>query len=235
MSMALTDIRAFARSATALDTNDLPDAMLDVMIRDIHYKWTNASRVWSFLAVEFPLFTTVSGTQSYSYGDPMLTDTASGQPMRSVTSVTGPHWQVRPIPHEMARKRFPKVWLYKGEPAFWSDYGNTLWFWPLPNSAYTMTVVGYRQPKNIVAAGDMPDLPAEFHEPMAMAVVSAAFAQQEDFEGAKWYADLAGDRFVVLKDQYTDTDSGVPTVLNGGGDVYQEFMLPSRLRYSWER
>lgn len=209
MSMTLSDLRAFVRGYPDIDSQDLPDSVLDVLVREGYNRITRSSQTWRFYQATNTLSVTAN-QQTYNVKT-LWTD-----PIVNVTQIMGRRWTLQPVPHQVARSKFPAVIATTREPYVWSQYGDLVYLWPSPVSNYTWTLDGYRKPRTIVAAGDVPDLPDEFHELIALHALSRAYSQQDDLWTASFLANQFEDGLAALTPVYTGSQTAAPLVLGGG-------------------
>lgn len=224
MAMTLAELREFVRAFPDLDDEDLPNGVLDVLLREGHNRITRSERTWSFYAVANTLGVSAD-TQTYDMA------TLFDDPMSVVTDVLGTNWQLKPIPHKTALARYPTQVSTTRQPNFWSVQGDTLYLWPIPDATYTWTVTGYRKPRAFTAVGDEPDLPDEFHELVAIWGLGRAYAQQDDLEQAGFWRGQFDEGLRTLRKHYAGVGVATGLVLAGGPNA--ESHAPG-LRYEWE-
>jgi hypothetical protein len=213
MGMTLGDIRTFVRSFPDLDETDLPNAVLDPLIREGATKIATRSDHWVFYQLESTL-TTVAATESYAFS--AIDDTYT---FRTVTDLIGENWLLRPRTHVDARKRH--ISASNAEPRTWSQWGQSIYLWPTPDDEYSITVIGYRQQTDWSAngAGAEPDLPDELHELVAKWALSLAYAQQDDLGAAQQRADEFERQISDIESQFL-SDVAAPMILGGGERSY---------------
>lgn len=223
MALTLGDIRTFVRTHMDLDVEDLPDAVLDIFIREGSKRVEQAESRWPFYET-FGVLTTTPGVADYDITTE-LND--NFDQLVSLTSSDGPLTWV-------GADQFTYLALDSGTaiPTHFSQWGQTLSLWPTPNSAYSLGARYYRLPGDWTAAGagGTPDLPDQLHNTVAVWALAKAYAQQEDPEMAQLYERQFADELQTFRRRIAETPHPQPLILNGGSRVRRW----GRLRYDWE-
>ena len=217
-AMDLSTIRAFVRTSLDTDSDELPDSLLDVFIGEGFNNLIEASTKWSFYAVEDTL-SSVAGQQEYNIaGVDALRDNAFTYAYRSITDVRGETWSLRPLQHAAIRASMRVDSPATARPWGFSEHGDSIFLWPIPDGVYAFEVSGFRAPIDWVAlgAGSEPDAPVEFHEVVAYHALARGFAQQLDLETASYYSQMFDRRVAQLVKRYTSKRTAGPFVQNGG-------------------
>jgi len=223
-AMDLSTIQAFVRDSLDTDSTELPDSLLNVYIGEGYDNLIAASEDWSFFHVEDTL-TTVANTQSYNIGGADgVRDVAFPYAYRAITDLRGETWSLRPVAHAAIRAQFRTTSPASARPTYWSEHGDLIYLWAIPDSTYPIVVSGYRAAIDWIplGAGSEPDAPNEFHMVIAYHALARGFAQQLDLETASYYSNLFDRRLRTLVGRYTTPMSNGPHILNGGTrtDVY---------------
>lgn len=226
MALNKQQIRDFVRSHLDIETEDLPDAVLDVFIAEGFQRIVLAEKRWPFYVKRWTL-NTVASTASYDIPD-SFTD------VKEISSIVGPLWTLKWIGIEDADRKFPTSVVTESDPVYWSVENETLYLWPTPADAVALTVKGYRKPTDFgaAAAGDEPDLPDEFHNTVAIWALAKAYMQQDDPEMASVYERQFADELGMFRRRFHDTPAPQPLVMNGTG--HRPFNTSLGLRYDWE-
>lgn len=218
MSLDLQALRNFVLVSLDTDVDEIPNTLLDIYISEGFDRIVQASTTWSFYAVENTL-TTSAGVQSYNFGtDDATRNAAFPYALLSITDVRGENNSLRPVAHQPTRAAFRQTSPQSSRPFAFSEFGESIYLWPIPDAAYPISVAGYRLPVDWVAAGagSEPDCPAEFHEVIAYWALARGFAMQSDPEMATYYSNLFDARVRTLKQRYATPRTAGPFVLNGG-------------------
>lgn len=230
--MTLQEIRDFVRASLDTDEEDLPDSLLDSFISDGWERAIGASRTWNFYAVEYTI-TTVASQQAYNVSG---ADADLDVPSRleSITDVRGDTWQLIPLDHARARQMYRRTSPSSSRPTRWSEFGQEVFLWPIPDTAYEVQVTGYRLPTDWIGAGagSTPDAPAEFSNIVAYAALAQGWAQQSDPEMATFYSQSFQRDVARVKARYATPLSSGPFVLNG--PPRQSAYPIDRAIYDWE-
>jgi len=223
-AMNLSAIRSYVYSFLDIDSNDLPQAVLDVLIGQAWDRIIRSERRWSFYE-QTGTFVTAAGQQEYPLETLTGTPTAS-YPWRDVVDISDPIWgPMRPLAHVSARRKFTRSNV-SNRPQSFSFHRNSVWLWPIPNSVKTYTVDGYRKPIDWIAANGAPDAPDEFHPLVAQHALSLAYGQQDDPSGAEQTMARFDTAFAQVRQEYVDDTTAGPLILNGGEGLSE--WLPSR-------
>lgn len=223
--MDLQAIRDFVRTHMDLDTEDLPDTMLDTFCREASRKVERAEKRWPMYEAAWTLATEAGiSTFDISALDPEV---------REISSVTTPTQRLRWLGPDEASTGFLND-ATRNEPRAWSLWGSTLTVFPIPDKVHTLTILGYRQPKDWVAdgAGAEPDMHSDLHLTVATWVLSRAYAQQEDMELAAYFAQAFDNELETFRRRFVDTPAPQPLILGRGRAATAPF---GRLRYDWEQ
>lgn len=219
--MDLSTIQAFVRDSLDTDSTELPDSLLNVYIGEGYDKIIDASTQWRFFHVEDTL-TTVADTQAYNIsGVDADRNSAFPYAYRLITDVRGDTWSLRPVAHAAIRALYRTTSPSSARPTSFSQHGDSIYLWAIPNGAYDFVVSGYRAPIDWIplGAGSAPDAPDEFHQVIAFHALARGFAQQLDLETASYYAQAFDQRVAALVRRYTVPLVAGPYVQNGGTRV----------------
>lgn len=222
--MNLQQIRDFVRGHMDIEAEDLPDAVLDVMIREGSKRVERAENRWPFYAKRWT-YETVDGTDEIDFSE-VASD------IESIQSIKGPRWVLQFVGQDYAAGRWPDNVTSEGEPTHWGVEYETLYLWPTPDDAYSLTIRGYRTPTDWVAngAGAEPDLPNDLHNTVAMWALARAYEQQDDPEMASIFERKFADEINLFRRRINDTPPAQPLVLNGRSTPGD----PLRMRFDWE-
>lgn len=222
--MNLQQIRDFVRGHMDIEAEDLPDAVLDVMIREGSKRVERAENRWPFYAKRWT-YDTAAGVDEIDFS-------LIGSDVDTIQSVKGPRWNLTYVGLDYADARWPENVLSESEPTHWSADYRTIYLWPTPNQAYTLTLRGYRKPIDWVAngAGAEPDLPNDLHNTVAMWALARAYEQQDDPEMASIFERKFADEINLFRRRINDAPPAQPLVLNGRSTPGD----PLRLRFDWE-
>lgn len=214
MSMTLQNLRDYVRGYVDIDTSDIADAVMDVLLREGYQRIAYSERHWAFYQAEVS-FSTVAGQQAYPFATAF-----GGVTLESINGVDGPHWRLDPLPHLLAQQRYTTISGPKqAEPRFFSTFANSLFLWPKPVSTYAMIADGYRLPNDWVAggAGSVPDLPTEFHELIGKWAIKLAYAQQNDPISSAFFGNEFESILAALRRSYISQPSQGILAMNSGG------------------
>lgn len=192
----LQNIRDFARLTLQTDSTDLPDDLVDAFANDAATRVIGLRDDWPHMYSEGTM-NMVSGTGSYVLSSGSFNPTTFTT-VESIWDDAVFGWSLSQIDYQEAAGR----WLgptasVTSDPRFFSVYGGKVYIWPKPNATRTLRVGGYRSPTVMATGADSPDLPSQFHTGIQFAVVSMAYAQQEDAELAQVWKQYANESVSV--------------------------------------
>jgi len=226
MALTLDAIRTFVRLHLDLDTEDLPDSLVDVFIREGSKRIEKASSRWPFYEKVWTV-STMAGQRSYPFTD-------IGTDVDQIAAILRDDETLHWVGNDLYSILNPIDATSQSKPVQYAWWNDTLYLTPTPDSAYTLTVFGYRDPIDWIAngAGAQPDLPDELHNTVAIWALSKAYIQQEDPEMGSVYERQFADELTEFKRRITETPHPQPLVLNGQAmSVMRPF---GRMRFDWE-
>lgn len=176
--MNLADIRNHVRTTVDLDATELPNAYLDVIVREANDNIMSRSRVWPWLE-QLWSFNATGGQQTYSIAAIQPSGTSVSEISSIVDTTTG-GFDLDPIEHDFAEEVWRNSMLTSGIPTHWSQWAGTLYLWPIPSSNRTFTVRSYRKPKDWIANNEDIDMDVRLHSCIALYTLSRVYAFQEE-------------------------------------------------------
>lgn len=237
MERTLQQMRDYVRLSLDVDEEELGDDLLNQYASDAWERAIGVSRVWKFYGVEYVL-STVAGTQSYNVMSNVTADRPASivDPLASITDVRSDVWPLANRGHARQHALYTQTSPASSRPYEWSEFGQSLYLWPTPDTTYSIRITGYRQPRDWLgtapAASATPDAPPEFHNMIQNAMLAASWAQQSDPEMAEFYSRSFAQDLSRVKARYaTPMHPGIYVL--GGGQAGSR-QVGDRLRYDWE-
>lgn len=220
--MTLQDMRDFVRDALDTDSTDLGDDLLDRYILDGSNRVESYSDHWSFRAVDYT-FTTIAGTQAYDIrSDGRVVGITL--PLLDVVDVRSPNWSLKPRDHQKMRKTLRSSTPSTANPTAFTEWADSLYLWPIPDSAIDISITGYRQGLDWVSDNPTsPDFPAEFHEIIAWWALNRGHAREGDPQMADFYRSEFADALKSRSDAWVAGVNAQPLVMGesvGASDLY---------------
>lgn len=211
--MNLADIRSKVREIVDMDTVDVSDALLNMYIKDGYDRMISLERRWPFLEKSYSL-TTTQGTKDYT-----ISGIGTGD-VREITSIVeGSVGGVRLtlVDHADAEAFWLGTEDTEGRPMHFSVWEQKLYLWPTPNSAYTLSLRGYRKPVDW-SADDVTDVDADvrLHQSLVYYAVSQLYQLQEDVQLARFYRDSFDEAVRLAASDIMRVSSHRPLVFSGG-------------------
>jgi hypothetical protein len=192
-TMTATTLRQTVRDITDLDTEDLPDSLLNVYIRDGYYRILDMEKRWSFLEKSFT-FNTVAEQREYTIS--AFTADPIGQ-IISIVDPTGTGLRLEMVGHDMAENTYIGSYDTSSDPLFYSIWEGKIHLFPKPNNVRTLKVRAYREPIDWVTTGGAVDASPSLHFPLVYYACSRVYQRLEDTVMAQEYK-RAFDEGVVL-------------------------------------
>jgi hypothetical protein len=176
VQMSAANLRDTVRDITDLDTEDLPDSLLNLYLRDGYYRILDLEKRWSFLEKTFT-FNTVAEQREY----PISSFTAD--PISQVVSIvdnTNIGLRLDMVGHDMAEQTYVGSYDTSGDPLFYSIWEGKVHLFPKPNNVRTLTVRAYREPLDWINAEGNVDASANLHFALVYYACSRVYQRLED-------------------------------------------------------
>lgn len=225
MALSLQNIRDYVRSHLDLDTEDLPDALLDVFIREGSKRIEKANSRWPFYEKSWT-FPTIAAQRDYAIAS-IATD------IDQIAAVASDDQPLMWVGRDVYQALNPTNSMTQSKPKSFTWWGGSLSLFPTPDAAYTITVRGYRTPIDWVSqgAGAIPDLPDELHNTVAVWALGKSYNQQEDPELGAIYEGQFWRELDEFQKRIVETPHPQPLILNGHGAFT---LAPSLPRFDWQ-
>lgn len=230
--MTASQIKSTVRSIVDLDTDDLPDAVLDLYIRDGYYRILDIEKRWSFLEYSFE-FSTQPNVRSYDIA------TIAAEPLSQVISIvdnTGTGTRLVMIGFDEAERTYSGVYDdFTGNPEFYAIWGNQVHIYPRPNNARVLTCRGYREPIDWQSEGGDVDAIPSLHFPLVYYACSRIYQQLEDAAMSDMYKRAFDEGLALAAKNATTPNSHSPMVLAGNRSGHKSMSgwLQSLGRQQW--
>lgn len=182
-TMTAVELRSAVRQIVDLDTDDLPDTLLNLYIRDGYYRILDLEKRWAFLETSFD-FSTVPNVRSY------LISGFTVEPIDDVVSIvdnTRTGYRLDMVGYDMAEQTYSGAYDTTGEPMFYAVWHDRIHIYPKPNNQRVLTCRGYREPNDWITSDGTVDAPASLHFPLVYYACSRIFQQLEDAGMASIY------------------------------------------------
>lgn len=186
--MNLAELRAHIRTTVDLDVTELPNAYLDVIIREASDNIMSRSRQWPWLE-QLWTFSATAGDQTYTIADICPAGTTVAE-ITSIVDTTSGGYDLEPIEHDFAEEVWRNSLLVSGVPTHWSQWAGVLYLWPKPSTTRTLRVRSYRRPSDWIANNEAIDMDERLHSCLALYSLSRVYAFQEEPTFAGQYMQL---------------------------------------------
>ena len=212
VKMTAEDLRQTVRDITDLDSDDLPDSLLNLYIRDGYYRILDMEKRWTFLEKSFTM-NTIANQRSYTIAN------LTGDPISEVVSIvdsTGVGSRLDMIGYDEAERTYIGSYDIAGEPLFYAIWEGKIHLYPKPNNVRTLTVRGYREPIDwITSEGDV-DASPNLHFPLVYYACSRVYQRLEDSVMSTEYKRSFDEGVILAKDSILKPSSHAHLVLSAG-------------------
>lgn len=111
-----------------------------------------------------------------------------------------------------------------GRPTAYTVAGDQITLWPTPDAAYGLSLRYWRLPADMVADGDEPEIPAQYHEVLIAYAMNKAYLRENDYQAAAtWKAEWEAGVLKMRGEAQHDTFSGPKQV---GGSWGADSVFP---------
>ena len=205
VKMTAEDLRQTVRDITDLDSDDLPDSLLNLYIRDGYYRILDMEKRWTFLEKSFTM-NTIANQRSYTIAN------LTGDPISEVVSIvdsTGVGSRLDMIGYDEAERTYIGSYDIAGEPLFYAIWEGKIHLYPKPNNVRTLTVRGYREPIDwITSEGDV-DASPNLHFPLVYYACSRVYQRLEDSVMSTEYKRSFDEGVILAKDSILKPSSQI--------------------------
>jgi hypothetical protein len=203
MSMTLADLRGYVRTQTETTTAELPDATVDIYLREAFDRTIALENQWPFFEETWDL------VQS-SGGATITFPTDAHLPGIVGLYHVDDDYRVELVSHSVAREFFGEFVGNASTGAYtsFSVWDGLIYLWPamLPTVDIDWQLTGFRRPTDWIASGAStePDCDERLHRPLAHYATALAYAQQEDLAleaqyMKRWELDVMTARAAIME------------------------------------
>lgn len=221
----------YARTSLDSDSTELPDTLLGAWLNAaenrIYAALKSAERLWSAKVT----VTAAGSTQAYT------TSTVTEPRV-----VSGPQWELVPIPHDFALERWPRnrtagAPIHFGLSTHWSidEIDGKMWLWPAPTNGDTYLVTGLTTPVVTVftTTTNVPALPVRYHVLLGEYLVARGAEMQQNLSLASMkLGRFEAELDVMVRNDLRPSAAGVTAV--GSARLRAPNVTPGRLSWPWE-
>jgi len=214
-NMTLQQIRDQVRNVVDIDSSDISDQTLDIMIGQGFDTIVYSEKRWPFYDVS-TTFSTVAGDKTYTLTQVDAENVASAG-LREIVSLKDDDHVMQFIGNDDADFNYPLDVASSGRPWEWSFWNDTVTFYPTPDGVRTIYVRALRNPTPFgygSSGSAVPDLPSPFHPILATYATARAYMQQEDPVMAQQYQAQFQIELDNLARRYADVPAPQPMVAN---------------------
>jgi hypothetical protein len=211
-TMTASALRSTVRDITDLDTEDLPDSLLNLYLRDGYYRILDLEKRWVFLEKSFT-FNTVAEQRAYTIS------AFTADPMSQIVSVideSGIGLSLDMVPFDMAETTYVGAYDTSGDPLFYAIWEGKIHLFPKPNNVRTLKVRGYREPEDWITEGDAVDASANLHFALVYYACSRIYQRLEDTVMAAEYKKSFDEAVVLATKNISKPSSHAHMVLSAG-------------------
>lgn len=96
-------------------------------------------------------------------------------------------------------------------PSSWYRYGDNIYVFPAPNSAYTVSLRYYKKPTELDADADVPEIPSEFAELLVLGAAYRVLQVKDNYDQAGILQNKFDELLQKLVVKYTQAQVGTAT------------------------
>jgi len=179
------ELKDFVYEILDLDAADLPTSLVYKYLKDGFQRVINLERRWPFLETTYAL-STIASQRDYA-----ISAIGNGD-MREIVSIvdtTTSGNRLSVISLDEAENVWHGSFDTPSRPLFFAEWSETIKLYPKPDTAYALTVRGYRKPSYspFVTTTLEVDCDERLHLAIAYYAISQAYKRQEDNEMASIY------------------------------------------------
>lgn len=212
VKMNAASLREAVRDITDLDSDDLPDALLDLYIRDGYYRILDLEKRWPFLEKSFT-FSTITEQRAY------VIENFTSDPIAQVVSIvdnTSTGYRLQMIGYDEGERTYSGSYDTSGDPLFYAVWEGRIHLFPKPNNARLLQVRAYREPTDwITLEGDV-DAAPNLHFPLVYYAAARVYQRLEDTVMADAYKRSFDEGVALARQNITQPTSHTPLRLNSG-------------------
>jgi hypothetical protein len=212
MSITLATLRLQVRNMADLDTEDLPDTLIDQFAREGFQRIYALERRWPYLQETYT-FNTVVNQREYT-----VSNIGDIREIISVLDTSSSGARLTLIPYDNAEE----IWLgntdVPSRPYFYSFWDKKLQLWAKPDAVYPMTVRAFRNPVYtwLTDVNETIDLDEWFHALLPYFVLGRVYQRQEDAQLSQMYLNSFEQGVGLARRDLMKASSAQPVVMSGG-------------------
>jgi len=170
----LQQLRDYIRTQLDMDSEELPNAMLDSYLSEAYLRTISMENHWPFFEARW--------TASKVAGTPDITLPANCDPSGLFSVIDGDNgMRLVQVANEQAEDNFTQI-ATTTIPVYYTIWGGVLRLWPDPDTTRSVLLRGYRYPIDWVGIGAGAEVDADqrLHILLAHYAIALCYAQQED-------------------------------------------------------
>ena len=212
MSITLATLRLQVRNMADLDTEDLPDSLIDQFAREGFQRIYALERRWPYLQETYT-FNTVVDQREYT-----ISTIGDIREIISVLDTSSSGARLTLIPYDNAEE----IWLgntdVASRPYFYSFWDKKLQLWAKPDAVYPITVRAFRNPVYtwLSNVDETIDLDEWFHALLPYFVLGRVYQRQEDAQLSQMYLNSFEQGVGLARRDLMKASSAQPVVMSGG-------------------
>ena len=215
-ALTLAQIRTQVRSVVDIDTSDIDDTTIDIIIGQGFDTIVYSEKRWPFYEVS-TTFNTVVGQKDYTLTAIAAAPDAIAQGIREIVAIRSNDHVLRYIGRDDGDWNNPLDVDTSGTSWEWSYWDDKIRLYATPGSVETMHVRAVRNPTAFglgSGASTTPDLPTAFHPILTTYTTARAYMQQEDPVMANQYQTQFQIELDNVARRFADAPAPQPMVAN---------------------
>jgi len=215
-ALTLAQIRTQVRSVVDIDTSDIDDTTMDIIIGQGFDTIVYSEKRWPFYEVS-TTFNTIASQKDYSLTAIAAAPDAIAQGIREIVSIRSDDHVLRYIGRDDGDWNNPLDVATSGDPWEWSYWDDSVRLYSTPDVVQVMYVRAVRNPTAFglgSSTSSTPDLPTAFHPILTTYTTARAYMQQEDPVMANQYQAQFQIELDNVARRFADAPAPQPMVAN---------------------
>lgn len=96
---------------------------------------------------------------------------------------TGTNWPLTAL----EKREYDALEASSGRPTLYTVVGDQITLWPTPDGSYPLSLRYWRLPQDMVADGDEPEIPVQYHEVLVAYAMMKAYARENDYQASRFW------------------------------------------------
>lgn len=200
------------------DTAAQQIGFINATYREIHGRMR-----WPFLEAIDNTLVTAAGTLSYNF--PM----ANWRNVDAVRIAQPAQQNFVMIEYKEPQDLFDQLQVDQvstATPRYWTKYANQLWFYPIPDGPYNVTIYYIQEPADLAAPTDVPLVPIAYHDAIVAGAICRSAFRERDWIGLELWTQKYEQLVTRLIEEYLVTQRQTSSQVKDSGYWNTEINYP---------